>query len=175
MMSSQCCLPSKVGVEGELISMKSLSAKIFKQGTAILLTVHWLLLSKAQSSHGLNTLVTWIPRALAVAWVMILEGCLSSMCRSLMIFLQGVVADCAHSSCISHRHLTPATQPSGVLIQQSRMILPLIELTTMLFWGSLEILFPSKSLHIRENMSSPALGQNFMGHRMCTHLVRSTC
>ena len=45
----------------------------------------------------------------------------------------------------------------------------------MKFWWSLEILFSCKSLHVRENRFTPALGQNITGHRILTHSVLSTC
>ena len=48
------------------------------------------------------------------------------------------------------------------------------DLTTMLY-RSLEILFPSKSFHYRENRFAPALGQNFMDHKVCAPSVPSTC
>ena len=121
------------------------------------------------------TPMTWIPRALAVAQAMKLEGCLSSTSRLLMFFLHGAVADCSHFVMFFQRNLTLATQPSQVLIQSSRMILPLVELTTILLWWSLDILFPCESLHIRKNRIAPALGQNLTGHRMCIHSVLSTC
>ena len=89
MMSSQCYLLPKVEVEEELMSKKSLFPKIVKQGTAFLLTACCLALPKAQSSHGLKVLVTWIPRALVVAWVMDSERCVSSMCRLLILFAWG--------------------------------------------------------------------------------------
>ena len=57
-MSSQFFLPPKVGVEGELMSMKSLSPKIFDQGTAFLVTAHCLALPKVQSSQGMKVPVT---------------------------------------------------------------------------------------------------------------------
>ena len=74
MTSSQWCLPPKVGVDGELMLKKSLSPKIIEQGTAFLLTAHCFSLPRAQSSHGLRVPVTWIPRALVVAWVMVSDG-----------------------------------------------------------------------------------------------------
>ena len=174
-MSSQCCLPPKVGVDGELMSKKSLSPKNFEQGPACLLMAHCLALPKAQSLHSLKVLLTWIPKVLVVTWVMDLEGCPSSMCRSLMFFLYENVADCALTLCVSWRNSTPVTQPSKVLIQGSRMMLPLVLLTTVLLWWSLEILLPCKCFHIRENRFAPALGQNFIGHRVCTHSAPSTC
>ena len=140
----------------------------------LVMAAHCLALPKAQSSHGLNVTMIWI-RALAVAWVMDLEGCPSSTCKWLMFFLHGAVSDCALSLCVSWRNLTPVTQPLWGSIQQSRMILPFIELNTMLFLWSLEILFPCKCLHFRENRFAPALQQNFMGHRVHTHSVSSTC
>ena len=139
MTCSQCCSLPKVGVDGELISKKSLSPKMFEQGTAFLLTAHCLALPKAQFSHDLKVPVTWILRALVVAWVMDLEGCLTSICRSLIFFLCRAINDYALSSSVSWRNSTPVTQPLQVLIQQSRIILPLIELTTMLFWWSLDM------------------------------------
>ena len=64
--------------------------------------------------------------------------------RSLILFLQGAVADCALSSPVSQRNSTPATQLSQFFIQQSRMTLLSIDLTMMLFQWSLEIIFPAK-------------------------------
>ena len=115
-MSSQCRLPPEVGIEGEVMLKKSLSHKIFERGLAFLLTVHCLALSKGQSSYVFNVQVTWIPRSLVVEWVMVLDGFPSSTFRSLMFFLQGGVADCTISSCISHRSLMLVTQPLHVLI-----------------------------------------------------------
>ena len=90
--------------------------------------------------------------------------------------LDRALADTAISSLKSCRKSTPATQPSWVLIWQSRMISPVIVLTTILFQWSLEILFPCKSSHVRKNRFTPALGQNFTGYRVCmTCSVPSTC
>ena len=58
MMSSQCFLPPKVGVEGELMLKKSLLPNIFYQGTAFLLTACCLALPKAQSSYSLKVPAT---------------------------------------------------------------------------------------------------------------------
>ena len=66
MMISQCCLLPKVGVEGELVSKKSLSHKISEQDAAFLLPAHCLALPRVQSSHGLEVLVIWIQRAFVV-------------------------------------------------------------------------------------------------------------
>ena len=175
MMSSQYHLLPKVGVEGELMSMKSLSPKIVKHGIAFLLNAHCLVLPKAQSSHSLKVLVIWIPRALSVAWAMDSEECLSSMCSLLIFFMHGAIADFAPLLCIFQRNSTPATQPSWALILQSRMILPFVEWTTTLFWWPLDILFLCKSLHVREDRFAHTLGQNFTGHRMCTCSVPLTC
>ena len=54
------------------MSKISLSPKIFGQGTAFLLIAHCLALHGAQSSHSLKVPVTWMPRALVVAEVMVL-------------------------------------------------------------------------------------------------------
>ena len=87
MTSSQWCFRPKVGVDGEQISKKSLSPKTCEQGTAFLLTAHCLALPKVQSSHGLNVLVTWILRALAVDLVMASDGWPNSMWKLLMFCL----------------------------------------------------------------------------------------
>ena len=175
MTSSQCFLPPKVGVEGEMIFKKSLSPKNFDQATAFLLTACCSTLPNVQSSHDLNMPVTWIPMALAAAWLIDLDGWPSSTWRSLIFFLWGAVADCTLSLPVSQRNSTLATQLSWVLIWQSRMISPSVDLTMMLFWLSLEIFFLFESLHVRKNRFTPALGQNFMGHRVCTFSVPSTC
>ena len=139
MMSSQCCLLTKVEVEGELMSKKSLSPKIFECGTAFLLTVPCLALCRMQSSHSLKVPVTWIPRALVVPWVLVSP---SLMLRSLMFFLQGAIADCALLSFVSQRNSNPETQPSQVLIQQSRIILPHVFWPLCCYGGHLISCFP---------------------------------
>ena len=83
-----------------------------------------LVLPKVQSSHGINLLVTWIPRVLAVEWVIDLDGWPSSMYRLLIFFLQGAIADCTLSWLVSWIKSILVTQPPWVLIWQSRMILP---------------------------------------------------
>ena len=123
MTSSQCFWLPKVWVERELISKKILSPKIFDQATAFLLTLCCLAFPKAQSSHGLNILVTWIPIDFLVAWVIDSDGWSSLKWRSLIFSLWKVVADCALSLGVSHRKSTLATQPSWFLIWWSRMIL----------------------------------------------------
>ena len=144
MTSSQCFL-TKVVEEGELMSKKCLSPKILDWGTAFLLTANCLALAKVQSLHGVNILVNWIPRALAVAWVIDSDGWTSSTCRLLIFFLQGVVADYALLLLVSQRNSSTATQSSWVLVQWSRMILPSssLDLTTMLSCWLLEIGFPN--------------------------------
>ena len=62
-----------------------------------------------QSSHGLNVLVTWMPRALAVVKVMVLEGFLSSTWRLLIFFLSRAMANNALSFLASQTKLTMAT------------------------------------------------------------------
>ena len=79
-----------------------------------------------------------------------------------------------HVTAYLKRTLTLTTQSSQVLIWQSEMILPSDELSSMLFPLSLDILFPCKSSHVRENRFAPALGQNFMGYRVWTCSVQST-
>ena len=114
MTSSQWCFPPKVGVDGEPMSKKSLSLKTCERGTAFLLTAHCLTLPRAQSSHGLIVLETWIPKALAVDWVMASDGWPNSTWRSLIFFLGRAVADAVLLSFDAHRRLTLATQPSRV-------------------------------------------------------------
>ena len=48
------------------------------------------------------------------------------------------------------------------------MISPFVELMRILFWWSLDMVFPWKSSCIREKRWAPALEQNFMGHRVWT-------
>ena len=91
-----------------------------------------------------------------------------------MFLLGRAIADTALLLLESHKKLTPATQPSRVLIWQSRMISLVGVLTTMLFQWSLEILFPCESLHIKENRFKPAFGKNFKGHRVWNCSVPST-
>ena len=158
MTSSQCCLCSKVAVEGELMSKKSLSPKIFKWATAILLTLLFLAFPNAQSSHGLKVLMTWIPIALAVAPVIALGRWPSSTCKLLVFLLHWAVPDWALSWFYSHRNSTLATQLSWVLMQQSRIISSSEDLTTMLFWWLLFILFPCKSLHVKEKRIASTFG-----------------
>ena len=134
MTSSQCFLLPKVGVEGELISKKSISLKMFDQATAFLFTPYCLAFPKAQSSHGLKVPVTCIPISLVVVQVIDLDV------------------------------RPPATQLSWVLIQRSRIILPTEDLTMILFQWLLDILFPCESLHIRAKWFASTLGQNFTGH-----------
>ena len=166
MTSSQWHFLPKIELDGELMVKNCLSPKICNQGTAFLLTNCCLALPRAQSSYHLNVPVTWIPRALVVIWVMVSDGWPNSTWRLLMFFLGRAVADTALSLVESHRKSTPTTQPSWVLILWSRMISSVGVLTTILFQCSLEILFPCKSLHIRENWFTPALGQNYTGHRV---------
>ena len=166
MTSSQWRFLLKVGVDGELISKKSLSPKTCKQDTAFLLTACCLALPKAQSSHGLNIPVTWIPRALAVNLVMASDGWPNSTWRLLIFCLGRPVVDNALSLMQSHRKLTPVTQPSCILIQHSNIISPLGVLMTMLLNSLLEILFPQKSLPMKEKRFASAKGQNFTGHRV---------
>ena len=116
MTSSQWCFPLKVGVVVELLLKKSHSSKICDQSTAFLLTDHCLALPRAQSSHSLNVPVTWIPRALVVIQVMVLDGWPNSTWRSLMFFLGRAVADNALSLLESHRKLAPVTQPLDDII-----------------------------------------------------------
>ena len=169
MTSSQWCFLPKVRIDGELMSKKSLSPKIFDQGTAFLLTACCLALPRIQSSHCLNVLVTCIPMSLEVVWVMDLDRWPSWMWRSLIFFFQWAVVDWALSSHVSHRNLTPATQLSQVLIWWSKMILPLEDLTTMLFQRSHDTLFSCENMHVREKRFAPALEQNFTGHRVWDH------
>ena len=166
MTSSQWQLPPKVVVDGELMLKKSLSPKICEWGTAFLLTAHCLALPKAQSSHSLNVMVTWMPRALVVALVIVSDGWPNSTWRLLIFLLVRMVADTALSALALRRKSTPVNQPSWVFIWQLRMILSVGVLTMMLFWWSLAILFPCKSLQVKENRFAPALGQNFTGHRV---------
>ena len=90
-------------------------------------------------------------------------------------FLQGTIADCNLLLHVSQRNSTLATQPSRVLVWQSRMISPSTDLTMILFQWSLVIFFPCKSSHVRDNRFAPALGGNFTGHIVCTCSVLSTC
>ena len=168
MTSSQWHFPPKVGVNGELMLKKSLSPKTCEWGTAFLLTAHCLALPRAQSSHDLNLLVTWIQNALAVDWVMASNEWPNSMWRLLIFFLGRADVDTALSSFDAHIKSTLATQPSRVLIWQSRMMSPFGVLITMLFRWSFEILFPCKNSHVRESRFAPALGQNFTDHRVWT-------
>ena len=55
------------------------------------------------------------------------------------------------------------------------MISPSKEQPMMLFFWSLLMMFPCNSLHMREHKFTPAIGENFMGHRLCTHWVPLTC
>ena len=160
MTSSQWRFPPKVGVDGELISKKSLSSS-----TAFLLTAHCSALPKVQSLHGLNVPVTWIPRDLVVNLVMASDGLPNSTCRSLMFCLIRAVAEPTLSLMEFHKKSTLATQPSQVLIQQSNITSPLRIFTMMLLNSSLKILFPCKSLHMREKRFARADGENFTGHR----------
>ena len=89
--------------------------------------------------------------------------------------LQGGIAYGALSLFVSLRNSSLATQPSWVLIQQSRMILSFVDLIMILFWWSLVIFFSCKILHVTENRFTHALGQNFMGQRVWIHSVLSTC
>ena len=91
---------------------KSVTPKIVYQATDVLLAACCLDLPNAQSSHGLKYPVTWIPIALAVAWVIDSDGWPSSTCTLLIFFFQGAVADCTLPSSVSWRKLTLATQPS---------------------------------------------------------------
>ena len=97
---------------------------------------------------------------------MALDGWPNSMCRLLMLHLNRAIADTALLLLEPHRKLTPVTQPLQVLIWQSSTMSPHGVLITMLFKRMLEILFPCKSLHVRENRFAPAIGQNFTGHRV---------
>ena len=161
--------------QGRVYIKKGLFSKIFDWATAFYLTPFCLAILKAQSSHGLKVLVTWISMALAVAQVIDFDGWPSSIWRSLIFFLWRVLADCALSLVVFCRNLTPATQPSWVMIQWSKMILPLEDSTTMLCWWLFEILFPWKSSNVREYRFALTLRQNFTGHRVRTHSVPSTC
>ena len=96
------------------------------------------------------------------------EGWKSSVCRMLMSFLGDELGK--EPFCDS----TLATQPLGVFIQQSRMTSMSEECITMSSLWSHSILFPCKSLHIREYRFKPALAQYFMGHNMCTHSLSSS-
>ena len=82
------------------------------------------------------------------------------------VFLQGGIANAALLLFASQMNSTLATQPSLVLVQHLRIILPFVELSTMLFLWSLDIVFLCKSLHIREKGFACASGQNFMGQRV---------
>ena len=82
-----------VGVEGELKSKNGLSPKTLECTMALLLMLPFFALPRAQSSHGLKVLVTWIPIDLAVAWVMTSEGWPNSMCRLFTFFFMKVLAD----------------------------------------------------------------------------------
>ena len=175
MISSQWCFPPKVGVDGELMSEKSLSPKTCKLDTAFLLTAHCLALPGAESSHGLNLPVTWIPKALAADQVMACNGWPNLMWRLLVFFLGMAVADTAFLLYDAYIKSTPATQPLRVLIWWSRMMSPFGVLITLLFRWSHEILFPCNSLHLREKWFAPALGQNITGHRVWTCSVPLTC
>ena len=175
MTSSQWHFPPKVEVCGELTSKKSLSSKICKQGTAFLLTAHYLALPSVQSLNSLNVLVTWIPRPLAVDLMMASDEWPNSTWRSLTLLSSGAVADTALLLLESHRKSTSATQPSWVLIRWSSTMSLLGVLITMLFNWSLEILFPLKSLHVKENRFAPAMGQNLTGHRVWTCSALLTC
>ena len=132
------------------MSKKSHSPKIYKWGTAFLFAAHCLALPRVQSSHGLNILVTWMPRFLVVAWLIVSDGWPNWMWRSLIFLLVRVVAVTALSALALHRTLAHVAQPSQVLIQQWRMISPVGVLATMLFWWSLAILFPCESLQVRQ-------------------------
>ena len=74
MTSSQCFLLPKVGVNGVLVSKKSLSPKNVDQAAAFMLTPCCLALPNVQYSHSLKVTVTWIPMALVVAWVIDSDG-----------------------------------------------------------------------------------------------------
>ena len=119
MTSSQWHLPPKVRVDGELVSKKSLSPKTCKWGTAFLLTACCLALPKAQSSHGLNVPVTWIPRDLVVDLIIAADGWPSSTCRLLMFCLGRAVAETALLFIEFHRKLTPATRWSNIILTQN--------------------------------------------------------
>ena len=79
------------------------------------------------------------------------EGCLTSTCRSLIFFLQGAVADFALLMSLD-------------LAIKDDIVFHTVD--TMLLQWLLEIVFPCKSLHARENKFAPVLGQNFTGHRV---------
>ena len=144
--SSHCFFLLKVGVEGDLMPKKaSLPKFLIKEQPFSLWLVAW-----PCPKH--NLCMAWIyqwriPRALAVAWVIDLNGWLCPTCRLLIFFLQGVVADCSLLWLVSQRNSTPATQTSWVLIWQQRMILPSIKLTTILFQWLLEIFSLQKFTH----------------------------
>ena len=152
MNSCQWHFPPKVGAVGELISKTSLPPKICKWGKAFLLTAHCLALPKVHSSHSLNIPMTWILRAFVVDLVMTSDGWPNSIYRLLMFCLMRAVAETALWLMEFHRKLTPANQPSRVLIWRSNMISPLGVFTMMLLNLLLEILFPCESLHVREKL-----------------------
>ena len=168
MTHSQWHLPPKVWVDGELMSKKSLSPKICEQRTAFLLTAYCFALPRAQSSHGLKVLVTWIPRDLAIDLVMGSNGWPSLTWRLLMSCLIRVIAVTAFLSIVFLQKPSSGTQPSPVLIQQSSTILPIGVITMIFLVLSLEILFPCKSLHTSKKRFAPADGQNFTGHSVWT-------
>ena len=118
MTSGQWCFPPKVGVDGEHVSKKSLSPKIYTWGTALLLTTHCLALPNVQSLQGLIVPVTWIPRPLVVDLVMASDGWPNSTWRLLMFLLSKAVSDTALLSTEAPRKSSPATQSLQVLIQQ---------------------------------------------------------
>ena len=93
------------------------------------------------------------------------------------VFFCGSVIDLANwalSRLVSQRNLTPPTQPSWVLIQQSNMMLPLVDHMTMLFLQPLSFFLPQKSLHVNKWRFTPALALCFMSHYMCSFLLLLT-
>ena len=143
------------------MSKKSLYQIIFEQATVCLLAPPLFAFPKAQCFHGLNIPVSSIPMDLAVAWVISYEDWPNSRCRLLIFFFLWVITNWVISWLISQMNLILVTQLSWVLICQS------------LFQKLLKIIVPCKSSHANEDKFALALGQNFMGHKVCTHSIPS--
>ena len=111
----------------------------------------------------------------AVDLVIASDGCQNSTWRSLISCLMRAVADAAFLSITFWRKSTTVTKTSRVLIQRSRMILPIEVDTTMLLALSHEILFPWESLQVSKKRLAPAVGQNFTGHNVWTCSSPFTC
>ena len=102
-------------------------------------------------------------------------GWSSLVCRMLMSFFSiKDLVNLALSWQGSWRHLTLDTQLLQVLIQWSKMILPLADCMMMLLLQSLKILLPRKILPVREYRNAPALVLYFIGHSTCGFYLLST-